>query len=82
VHPLPALVLGAVFLAACGGGPVVSTASAPTPAQTSAAPLISAPSIGSRLPDRLSDAEYWKLETDISEPGGYFQIEDNSPRTR
>ncbi len=31
----------------------------------------------SRLPDRLSDAEYWKLLNDISEPGGYFQIEDN-----
>ena len=29
------------------------------------------------LPERLSDAEYWKLETDISEPGGYFRITDN-----
>ena len=29
------------------------------------------------LPTRLSDAEFWKLETDISEPGGYFRIEDN-----
>jgi len=29
------------------------------------------------LPDRLSDAEFWKLETDISEPGGYFRITDN-----
>ena len=31
----------------------------------------------SALPERLSDAEYWKLLSDISEPGGYFQIEDN-----
>ena len=29
------------------------------------------------LPDRLSDADFWKLVTDISEPGGYFRIEDN-----
>ena len=31
----------------------------------------------SGLPERLSDKDYWKLETDISEPGGYFRIEDN-----
>ena len=29
------------------------------------------------LPPRLSDAEFWALEQDISEPGGYFQITDN-----
>ncbi len=29
------------------------------------------------LPDRLSDAEFWTLVSDISEPGGYFQITDN-----
>jgi len=29
------------------------------------------------LPDRLSDAEFWKLVSDISEPGGYFRIVDN-----
>jgi len=29
------------------------------------------------LPDRLSDAEFWKLASDISEPGGYFRITDN-----
>ncbi|MEQ1691945.1 MAG: hypothetical protein ABMA00_11705 [Gemmatimonas sp.] len=29
------------------------------------------------LPTRLTDAEYWKLLTDISEPGGYFRITDN-----
>lgn len=30
-----------------------------------------------RLPERLSDAEYWALVTAISEPGGYFRIPDN-----
>jgi hypothetical protein len=29
------------------------------------------------LPQRLSDADYWKLVSDISEPGGYFRLEDN-----
>jgi hypothetical protein len=29
------------------------------------------------LPDRLSDADFWTLEEDISEPGGYFRIADN-----
>ncbi len=30
-----------------------------------------------RLPDRLSDVEYWSLVDSISEPGGFFQIQDN-----
>jgi hypothetical protein len=29
------------------------------------------------LPDKLSDAEYWKMVTDMAEPGGYFRIVDN-----
>lgn len=29
------------------------------------------------LPARLTDEEFWKLVTDISEPGGYFRITDN-----
>ncbi|HEX7121098.1 MAG TPA: hypothetical protein VF178_01920 [Gemmatimonadaceae bacterium] len=29
------------------------------------------------LPAQLSDAEFWKLVSDISEPGGYFRIVDN-----
>ena len=32
---------------------------------------------GSRLPDRLSDAEFWSLVDSISEPGGFFRITDN-----
>lgn len=31
----------------------------------------------SSLPDQLSDADFWSLERQISEPGGYFQITDN-----
>ena len=30
-----------------------------------------------KLPERLSDAEYWSLISSISEPGGYFRIADN-----
>jgi len=29
------------------------------------------------LPERLSDAEFWSLVSDISEPGGFFRIVDN-----
>lgn len=31
----------------------------------------------SSLPARLSAAEFWRLVTDISEPGGFFRIADN-----
>ena len=31
----------------------------------------------SSLPDRLSDAEFWSLVSNISEPGGSFRISDN-----
>jgi hypothetical protein len=31
----------------------------------------------SSLPSKLADADYWKLVTDMSEPGGYFRIVDN-----
>ena len=36
-----------------------------------------APAAASTLPAKLSDAEFWKLVSDISEPGGYFRITDN-----
>jgi hypothetical protein len=29
------------------------------------------------LPARLSDGAFWKLQSDISEPGGFFRITDN-----
>ena len=31
----------------------------------------------SSLPDRLRDAEFWSLVSNISEPGGSFRISDN-----
>src|SRR4051794_39345264 len=79
------LVAAAVVAAVACGGPTTTTASAPVP--VAAAPVVSAPAAqapapqrpapGNTLPDRLSDAEFWKLASDISEPGGYFRIEDN-----
>ena len=39
-------------------------------AQTAAAATAS-------MPARLSDAEFWALSSEISEPGGYFRIADN-----
>ena len=29
------------------------------------------------LPEKLSDAEFWKIVNDFSEPGGFFRITDN-----
>src|SRR5688500_9673104 len=40
---------------------------------TAGAPATRAPA----LPERLDDAAYWRLLSDISEPGGYFRIVDN-----
>jgi hypothetical protein len=44
---------------------------------TAAAGSGPAPAKASSLPSRLSDAEFWKLVSDISEPGGFFRISDN-----
>ncbi len=75
------LVAAVALVVACG--PAVQTASAPVPAAITATtvqvPLRTqqASASESTLPTRIGDAEYWKLENDISEPGGYFRIEDN-----
>jgi len=44
-----------------------------------AARVASQPAVSVRgsLPSRLSDVEFWKLVSDISEPGGYFRLSDN-----
>jgi hypothetical protein len=42
--------------------------------------LLSAPASqasAQKLPERLTDTEFWRLISDISEPGGYFRITDN-----
>jgi len=71
-----------VPLTACTRAPV-------NPGPANPAPVAAAPAVQSRpsaartvapsdaLPSQLSDAEFWKLQADISEPGGYFQIRDN-----
>jgi hypothetical protein len=65
------------------------TACSRTPVNPAPPPVAAAPAVESRpsaatslapsdaLPTRLTDAEFWKLQADISEPGGYFQIRDN-----
>jgi len=39
--------------------------------------VLTAAALPAALPDRLSDDEFWKTISDISEPGGYFRITDN-----
>jgi len=74
-------VFGVPLLAACNRTQVITaTPAAPIP-PTAASATTSAPrastSSGPSLPDRLSDKDFWTLESNISEPGGYFRIEDN-----
>jgi hypothetical protein len=64
----------AATLVACGR-PAVMTATPAQPGPTTS--VAQAPAPRDAMPERLSDKEYWTLETDISEPGGYFRIEDN-----
>lgn len=42
-----------------------------------AAQAAPATAVAATLPERLSDREFWDLVTAISEPGGYFRIQDN-----
>src|SRR5438046_2118154 len=72
----PLVAAGGLLLACGAPAPVVSSAPAPAPMRETLPPPAAAPAAPS-LPQRLSDADFWKLESDISEPGGYFQIEDN-----
>jgi hypothetical protein len=67
------------------GSIVLVPLTACTRAPVNPAPVAAAATVESRpgvapsdaLPTRLTDAEFWKLQADISEPGGYFQIRDN-----
>src|SRR4051812_31392388 len=88
--PLPRLVmrkrfiLGVALFAGCAA-PVTTGQLLPTPASSPAstgsssttASLLSTTSSSRGLPQQVSDADFWKLQADISEPGGYFRIEDN-----
>lgn len=49
---------------------------APVAASTPPAPPPTAAPAPASLPDRLSDAEFWKLVTDSSEPGGSFRSDN------
>jgi hypothetical protein len=72
-----ALILALVVLG-CTHSPVTTTTpAAATPAPTAAITTEQSIAPANALPQRLSDADYWKLMSDISEPGGYFRIEDN-----
>src|SRR5437763_1024819 len=55
--------------------PVALLSARASVAQT--ATMAGAPVASTPLPDKLSDADYWKLVLDMSEPGGYFRIPDN-----
>ena len=65
---LGALAAAGILLLGCASPNQTASGTAAAPAATPQGPT---------LPERLSDADYWKLLSDISEPGGYFRIEDN-----
>jgi hypothetical protein len=54
--------------------PGLAAAALPAPV---AAGVKQQPAPAATLPDRLDDGEFWALVSNISEPGGYFQITDN-----
>lgn len=58
----------------------VVAAFAPLPASTLAArntpPLASRRAPADSIPSRLTDAEFWSLVTEMSEPGGYFRSDN------
>ena len=56
---------------------VLAMSLATHPAALAARQAAQAPARVAALPARLTDAAFWKLVSDISEPGGYFRIEDN-----
>ena len=48
-----------------------------TPQPFAAAPVGHTTGAANPLPAKLTSEEFWKLTSDISEPGGYFRITDN-----
>ena len=72
---------GARLLSAAGQAPAPEAArSSDASAATEGKPAPSAPApapAALALPTRLTDAEFWALVSEISEPGGFFRITDN-----
>jgi hypothetical protein len=76
-------VVGLVLFAGCAApvttGKLLPPSASPAASPSAAQPGSAAPSnpASNGLPQRLSDDDFWKLQAGISEPGGYFRIEDN-----
>jgi hypothetical protein len=76
------LVIGAAAPTSCArhAAPAAQPAPPPVAAPAPAAPAPVAPSdtaaVRGSLPDRLSDAEFWQLIADLSEPGGSFRSDN------
>ena len=70
----------AAMYAACARNPAPASAPPPPPVAIAqpAAPAASAPAPAAArtLPERLTDAEFWSLITDLSEPNGYFRSDN------
>jgi hypothetical protein len=65
--------LATLLLTACGRSAAAPAAGSQSPAPTSGFATGATPS---DLPSALSDAEFWKLITDLSEPGGFFRSDN------
>jgi len=76
---LVSIVLPLLTLPACTRAPVNPAPGAAPAAESrpNVRPVSPPDAPSDALPTRLTDAEFWKLQSDISEPGGYFQIRDN-----
>jgi hypothetical protein len=76
------LLFGAAVPASCArhappaAQPAPASTPAPAPPPAAAAPQVDPAPSASKLPDRLTDAEFWKLITDLSEPGGSFRSDN------
>jgi hypothetical protein len=65
----------AVFIAAVACSRTTGAPSAGS-ARAQAATLAPAQNQSSTVPNRLTDAEFWRFVTDFSEPGGYFRSDN------
>jgi hypothetical protein len=82
VTPMRRFALTASLLLFVVASPLSCARNAPpatAPASTQPQPAAAAPAPAPQpphLPDRLSDAEFWKLTQDLSEPGGTFRSDN------